>query len=556
MTTANRKIRIVRALRIDIDPDYIRSCGKCFMVDTRDSVTDACRIVCGDPQDLHENSGFLGNGIVIELNGDRSIDILSSITGMPVLYYYTTGRHTVFATNLEFLCGQLNPPLELDWNMVRRLAISGRLTPGQTLFASVKTIPPGTRIHVSRDGKISEAGRFEPSEILLESPEEYHKALRDTFRATLTRMDLEGSFLSLTAGLDTRTILAVILEQGRRIDTITISGVNPSIDVRRASALAQAFGLPHKIVNLGSAYHDALPSLCESVSRLTGGLRSFSETPDLWLYKQLGSCYGARLSGNLGNQVGRCDSEGVGTRGARLDVLGRDGLSRKALKPDTHWMLEAAGDEGIGSPRFLIQEESLSSSSANYDLGNSFCLQRTPYADRKLISLKLLEPVTGNRKSLSAMRLKNLKHQFVGEPLKSSFQRQLICEVGGYISECPVNWGWRPRGGFDLSATTLGLGAFADTALGMLGKRVPVLDTVRYAIGVSELAEFERRAYIYHGTMPEFVRETVLCRHVRESGVFAMDRVVPLINKGYYDRRNFATIEFMLDLALMVKNFL
>jgi hypothetical protein len=556
MTIYAKKVGIARTLRIDVDPDHIRSCGKCFIVDIGAAEKDACRVVCGDPQDIPESGGFLGNGIVVEFNGDQSMDIFSSITGMPVLYCYTVGRHTVFATNLEFLSDQSNSTLELDWDMVKRLAISGRLAPGRTLFTSVKTVAPGTRIHVSSDGNMSEAGRFVPPELCFDSPIDYLRAQRDAFRAAMARMDLRSSFLSLTAGLDTRSVLAVILEQGHRIDTITIGGVNPSIDVRRASALAQAFGLHHRIVSLGSAYRDALPSLCESASLVTGGVCSFSETPDLWLYEQLDGCYGARLSGNLGNQMGRCDSEGVGTRGARLDVLGRNGAVREALEVNTHWMLDAAEDECIGSPRFLIQVESPCSSAANYVLGSSCCLQQTPYADQKLISLKLREPVSGNRKSLSAMRLKNLRHQFIGEPVESSFQRQLICEVGGYVSECPVNWGWRPRGGFDPSAVLLGFGAFTDTVLGMLGKRIPILDRARSAIGVAELAEFERRAHFYHGAMPEFIRDTVLCRHVRESGVFAMDCVEPLITRGFYDRRNFATIEFVLDLALVVRNFL
>ena len=73
---------------------------------------------------------------------------------------------------------------------------------------------------------------------------------------------------------------------------------------------------------------------------------------------------------------------------------------------------------------------------------------------------------------------------------------------------------------------------------------------------VAELAEFERRAHFYQGSMPDFVRDTVLCREVRESGVFAMDLVEPLVKDGFYDRRNFATIEFVLDLALLVRKFL
>lgn len=556
MATVTGQIPIAPALRIDVSREHVHEHGKCYVADVGAAGGGARRLVCGDPQDLDASSRFLGNGILVEFNDDGTVDICSSITGMPVLYCFEDDRNTTFATSLEFLSRGPTPALELDWDMVRCLATSGRLALGRTLFTRVRTVAPGTRLHVSGAGEVREVERFEAPEPGLSTPDEYRLAQRDAFRAAVSRMNLESSFLSLTAGLDTRAILAAILEQGRRIDTITIGGVKPSIDVRRAGELARAFGLRHTVVSLGVEYSDALPSLCTSVSRLTGGQCSYSQAPDLWLYEQVGGSYGARLSGNLGNQVGRCDSEGVSTRGARLDVLGREGVMMDAAEVDSHWMLEAAGDEGIGSPRFQIQVESPCSSAANYVLGSSYCLQQTPYADRELISLKIREPVSRSQKSLSAMRLKNLKHQFLGEPPEASFQRQLICESGTYLSECPVNWGWRPRGGISPSAALLGVGALTDTVLGMLGKSIPILDRARHAIGVAELAEFERRAHLYRGSMPEFVRDTVLSRHVRESGVLAMDRVEPLLDKGFHDRRNYATIEFVLDLALAIRNFL
>ena len=83
-----------------------------------------------------------------------------------------------------------------------------------------------------------------------------------------------------------------------------------------------------------------LPDYVQRASRLSGGLLSLREAPEVYLGHELGGRFAARLSGNLGNEVGRGGTEGVGTRGARLDILDPALLRDAARVKEGHWLLD------------------------------------------------------------------------------------------------------------------------------------------------------------------------------------------------------------------------
>src|SRR5690606_15262077 len=125
----------------------------------------------------------------------------------------------------------------------------------------------------------------------------------------------------LTAGLDTRAVLSVLAEQGRLLPAVTMTGRRLSLDARIAGRLTRSYGVEHTLVHFDAEFTRELPRLVRIASRLSGGLSSLGQAPEVHLYGSLANRFDARLSGNLGNQVGRGGTEGVSLRNASLDIL-------------------------------------------------------------------------------------------------------------------------------------------------------------------------------------------------------------------------------------------
>ena len=240
------------------------------------------------------------------------------------------------------------------------------------------------------------------------------------------RMEVTSSVLSLTAGLDTRTVFTTLADQNRLVPAVTMSGVNRSLDARAAARLCRAYGVSHSLVTIGDRFARGLADYVQEASRLSGGLASLRQAPEVYLYHQLGGSFDARISGNLGNQVGRGGTEGVSTRRAELGILSP--ALRDASTEAGHWLLRQLYGSGMSAIEFILQQEIPFSSVGNFSIGNHFAVQKSPYADRALVETLSMRPVGGSAPSgsLIKMRLRDLKHRFFGEPESTSFQRSLL----------------------------------------------------------------------------------------------------------------------------------
>ena len=123
----------------------------------------------------------------------------------------------------------------------------------------------------------------------------------------------------------------------------------------------------------------------------------------------------------------------------RRAVLDADVRAVAGPAQGRHWFAEIGGNDGGLGPLELIQHESLFASMGNFCIGGSFATQQTPYADRTVIVQKLREPVAQSKASPTpaAMRIRDLKHRFLGDPVEKSFQRKLVVDVGGVVARSP-----------------------------------------------------------------------------------------------------------------------
>jgi hypothetical protein len=255
------------------------------------------------------------------------------------------------------------------------------------------------------------------------------------------------------------------------------------------------------------------------------------QAPEVHFYDQLEGRFAARLSGNLGNQVGRGGTEGISTRGARLAVLS-PALREETTRRPRHWLLGDLSSNGCPFDR-LLQHGVTPVLVGNYTVGNHFAIQQSPYADRSLVETIALRPPGAARPSGSSlsMRLRDVRHRFLGEPRSTSFQRSLLNRLGGHAATWPINFGWRARGGVSPVCLLRGVAALA----GM----------------VAETQHVDRSTRWIRGALEAFARDITGSRAVREAGIFDLKVLDCVVDEHFARRRDhYESVTFALDLAL------
>jgi hypothetical protein len=517
-------------------------------------------VLLGDDAECRTRSGptSLVNAATISCDPARSsLTIHTSIVGLPPVFLYTDGRRAILASDVYLIAGVPGVHLELDPTGVAELARIGHPVGHRTLFKNTQRLPSGTRVVASRHTGVTIERSWRLPDATPIGWDRFLDLQIATFTDAIRRLDVSRSFLSLTAGLDTRTVFAALASRNHRVPAATMSGARPSLDARTAARLCRAYGVPHTLVAMDDRFARNLPDYVQRASRLSGGLASLQQAPEVYFYDQLGERFAARISGNLGNQVGRGGTEGVGLRGAGIDVLSPE-LREHAHPQSGHWLLGELKSEGCPAIEFILQQGVPSSLVGNYAIGNYFAIQQSPYADRGLVETLSLRPSGASPPSASlvAMRVRDARHRFLGEPESTSFQRSLLNRFGGFAATCPINYGWRAEGGVSLPGLLRGTGSFLGMVADKLRLDEGLLGGVVDRSGLLHLHDFHRSARWLRRDLREFTCDTLTSRTVRETGIFDMKALALVIEEHFTRRKNHhESVTFALDVALAQKLF-
>lgn len=514
--------------------------------------------VLGDPQDFGRGQ-YLGNGVGLHIDFVRNnLNIRTSLTGLPPVYKYTDERQTILASSIDRIAKIPGVCLDFDHQGLVDLATIGHPISHRTLFKHVSIVPAGTNLLVDPERGMETRSHWEPSngiEFLTQG--EYVIAQAEALSAALQRMDLSSTFLSLTAGLDTRAILALLIRQEVRLPAYTMSGRILSLDARRAKSLSSSLGMQHDVITMDAEFMRRIPNYTFEASRRSGGVESLNQSFEVGFYEALSNKFGARLSGNLGNQIGRSGTEGVGMRGVPMHVFSPDFLKDSLRCPTRDWLGEFVHIDGNLSSRRLVQQENLFASVGNFSLGSSYVVQQTPYADSTVINFKLSESRVHDSRSSSAfgMRARDLRHRLLGDSLESSFQRKIVADSGGVIESTPINWGWRASGKFNLGGYILGALALMDlVALNDFGRfRLPLPQIVRQKI--QGFYGFQTVDIMRDKNVGDFVRDTISSELAMGGSVLNKDEVNKALGRPLSDRNALNLIMFAMDVASARRTF-
>jgi len=497
----------------------------------------------------------MANATVVEYDLHRRwLRIRTSIVGLPPVFLYKGPSRVVVGSDLWSLRCWPGVPFAFDPQSVRDVCRIGYPIGFRTLFQGIRVVPGGSLIEIDRDGQVTVRQAWSmPVAVREQSWEDYTDIQATLFRDSLRRVDTSKAFLSLTGGLDTRTILAALLADGRSIPACTMSWKDLSLDSRTARDLCRAYEIPHEVVRFGEEFAAEFPDRAQTASRLSGGLASAGEATEVAFYHQLGARRRARLSGYLGNQVGRGGVEHKSLRNGDQGMLG-EGINAPVDAAD-HWFYADDRRGGLLEPAFLLQYATLFSSIGNYCIGHHFMVQQSPYASRELIEALGRAPVDAHRpSSVFRMRCDDLRHRFLGHPPHRSFQRKVVRARGGYIAECPINWGWRVNGRVSPKGSIAGLLAFFDALATSRGLDRGRLGRALETFHITGRYDFRQTR---KWCSREFLSDTLLRREVRDTGLLNATRIETMLDEHFAGKKDHhANLMLAVDLSCAQKVFL
>jgi hypothetical protein len=516
----------------------------------------------GDDSELKDSTinDFLANGVTINLDLEKNLlEIKTSIVGLPPVYISKNVDVCIIASDINAISETYNIDLYMDLQSIWELGYIGHPVEYKTLYKEIEMVKPGSIIKYSErdDINVKIGWKFELTDPC-KNWDQYLELQTDVFNNSIKNMDLTRSFISLTAGLDTRAIFASIAKLGLKIPAFTISGLNTSLDARIAGKLCRHYGNKHTVITINEDFVNDLPKLSYEASKCTGGISSLGQAHEVFFYKQVPEHFDARLSGNLGNQIGRFGTEGVSLRNAELSIINDSVLSCVKSKRN-HWFQESNLKDFEQFYKFLLNKEIPFSSSANYSIGNYFLIQKSPYSNKKLVEIAQRIPTYPDNlriQSIKKIVLNDLIHRFVGESNKYSFQLKNIRDVGGYVSRCPINWGMNAKKHMTLYGLFYGGLSLLDIILSKKSLGNEIIEKISKKVKIDGIHIFMPLSRIIKKSLKEFVIDTLSAKKIYESNLFNNKILEKHIYNFFKNNgRNTETIIFAMDLAIAINKF-
>jgi asparagine synthase (glutamine-hydrolysing) len=315
----------------------------------------------------------------------RTVTLFNDRYGMHRIYYHEAKDAFYFAAEAKAILAVRPELRSADWRGLGEFVSCGCVLEDRTLFTGIGVLPCAAA-WVFKEGAIErKRSYFSPREWENQAPmepEPYYKEIREVFVRNLPRyFNGPGRIgLSLTGGLDTRTILAWHKPAPGSLPCYTFGGsYRDCRDVRVARQVAQACKQSHQVIPVAAEFLSRFFYYAERSVYLTDGCTSVNHAPDLYVNELARQIAPIRMTGNYGDQVLR-----------HLCVF-RPGA------PTT----------GLFSPELLAQVAAASETYARIDRGHALTLavfrqvpwhyhgllalessqlsMRTPYVDNELV---------------------------------------------------------------------------------------------------------------------------------------------------------------------------
>jgi len=202
------------------------------------------------------------------------LTLISDRFGMRPLYWAQVNGALVFASEIKALLAVPGLSRSMSPDGLGQFFAFGQYLGDRTSFDAISVLPAASTLEfdaVTGHVQVQSYGGVEPAADLPTTREAVLDAVADAFVASVERQtsDIRGLGLSLSGGLDARTILAVV--PGNSPVTTVSLGIPGSIDHRAAELLSALAGRPHHEQMLDGSFLGRFEEHLRQMVRLTDG---------------------------------------------------------------------------------------------------------------------------------------------------------------------------------------------------------------------------------------------------------------------------------------------
>jgi asparagine synthase (glutamine-hydrolysing) len=338
-----------------------------------------------------EELNGLFSGLLIDKRQGKAF-LFNDRYGVERIYWNETKDAVFFASEAKALLRILPELRAFDQEGVAQFLTFGCTLGQRTLFRGVESLA-GASVWSFENGKREKRKYFFPeaweSQPIL-SAESFVAEFQETFQQILPRyFESESRIgISLTAGLDSRMIMACLPQAEEKPVCYTFSGEKrDTLDALLAARVAEVCGLEHQILRIGPGFFSDFASHVDRTVYITDGYLGAVGAHEIYLNNQARALSPVRLTGNFGGEI---------LRGVSMfkplylaPALFNPGLADRVRFYRRRWSHN--GEHPITFAAFHETPEQRFGIIAPSRSQTSF---RTPYLDNKIVALAYRAPET------------------------------------------------------------------------------------------------------------------------------------------------------------------
>ena len=325
-------------------------------------------------------------GIIVNLR-ERTISVFNDRYGMGRLYFYEGKDEFLFASEAKCLL-KIRPELRtMDPAAIAQYLRCGCVLSNKTFFKNLAILPQGSswtfiNATIVRKNRYFTFREWEQQATL--PSKDLYEQFKEVVSAVVPRYT-NGSQkvgMSLTAGLDTRLIMASLEACRQEIPCYTFGGPwGETFDIRTARKIAKIAKQRHDVIRIGEQFFREFPSFVRRTVYLSDGTHDAFGAHDLFFNRLAREIAPVRLTGKFGSEVVRVRR-----------MIPWENFPRDLLNPDLGKFLDEAPSFSQVSQAKNPLSGAVSEEIPWYEFGRvaieqSQVVLRTPYMDNELVKL-------------------------------------------------------------------------------------------------------------------------------------------------------------------------
>lgn len=325
-------------------------------------------------------------GVAVDRRVGR-VTVFNDRYGMGRIYWHEAGDEFLFGSEAKSIL-RVRPQLRsIEPRALAQYLGFNCVMGNESLFKDISLLPGGSAWTFAAGGVSQRRKYFEFSEWEQQpnlATGEFFQKFGETVSSVFPAYALgtEEVGLSLTAGLDTRLILAAASESGRKFPCYTFGGLwGETFDIRTARKLAKVSDDTHQIIRIDEGFLKEFPEYARKSVYISDGTHDAHGAHDVYFNRMAREIAPIRLTGKFGSEV-------VRTR----KLIPRMNFPRHLLRPDLVPFLDEASSlrHSIERPHPLSRV--VGDEIAWYEYGRvaveqSALVLRTPFMDNSLVKL-------------------------------------------------------------------------------------------------------------------------------------------------------------------------